>query len=141
MASQNRLEIYKQHQMAQQKYAYFLLAAVGACVGFALTQTKDLALNVSQTPLVIAMLGWGLSFCCGCLHLRLVQTVMHLNILLLRSQQSGHEPSEWEEVERDTMKRARKSGAALSWQLGFFAIGVVAYVYWHISEMIARIPT
>jgi hypothetical protein len=41
-ASDDQMEVYKQHRNAQEKYVYFLLAAAGAAIGFAVNQTKEL---------------------------------------------------------------------------------------------------
>ena len=34
------LELYKQHQASQDRYTYFLLAASGAAIGFAIQQNR-----------------------------------------------------------------------------------------------------
>lgn len=149
MAGGNELEIYRQHITAQQKYTYFLLAAVGACVGFALTQTKDLPFDQSQLPLAIALLGWALSFWCGCVHLKAVQATLYTNMGLIRLQlgrdpNAGHHPELMaygsQVISEIAEKHSSRSSMASSWQLRFFILGVIAYIYWHISEMVARIP-
>lgn len=128
MAGQNELEIYRQHLGAQQKYAYFLLAAVGACVGFALTQTKDASLGLSQIPLAFALLGWGLSFWCGCVHLSAVQATLYTNMGLIRMQ-TGKDPlagsnrglmAYGDKVIREIAeKQGNRSARASSWQFRF----------------------
>ena len=148
MAAQNELEVYRQHVTAQQKYAYFLLAAVGACVGFALTQTKDAILDTTQLPLAMALFGWGLSFWCGCMHLKGLQTVLYANMALIRTQ-SGREPpvghnqaliSYSENIIREiAVAHGNRSAKASLWQFRFFVLGVAAYICWHILEMAWRV--
>jgi hypothetical protein len=40
MPSEQQIEIYRQHRTAQDKYGYFLLAAAGAAIAFAVNQTQ-----------------------------------------------------------------------------------------------------
>ena len=56
------LEVYRQHRVSQDKYAYFLLAAAGAAIAFSLNQTHSAALSRSHWSLAGAGLCWGLSF-------------------------------------------------------------------------------
>lgn len=149
MSGQNGLEVYRQHVGAQQKYSYFLLAAVGACVGFALAQTKDAMLGAYQIPLGLALFSWGLSFWCGCAHLRAVQATLYANMGLIRMQ-SGTDPlvgrdrasmAYGETVIREIAdSHSSRSARASSWQFRFFIIGVSAYIFWHVWQMAARTP-
>jgi hypothetical protein len=41
MPSEQQIEIYRQHRTAQDKYIYFLLAAAGAAIAFAVNQTQN----------------------------------------------------------------------------------------------------
>lgn len=149
MSGQNELEVYRQHIGAQQKYAYFLLAAVGACVGFALTQTKDAYISGNQLPLALVLLSWGLSFWCGCVHLRAVQATLYTNMGLIRMQ-SGTDPltgrdrglmAQGEAVMREIADgHGNRSGKASAWQFRFFTLGMAAYICWHILQMYERTP-
>lgn len=55
-------ELYRAHRTAQDKYTYFILAAAGAAIAFALNQTHDATLSWFKLPLGAAVLCWGLSF-------------------------------------------------------------------------------
>ncbi|NNH18505.1 hypothetical protein HLB01_05555 [Bordetella trematum] len=50
---------------SREKYSYFQLGAAGACIAFALTQSKDQVLGLIHIPLGLALLLWGLSFYFG----------------------------------------------------------------------------
>jgi hypothetical protein len=41
MADDGKLELLRAHRTAADKYTYFLLAAAGAAIGFALNQTRE----------------------------------------------------------------------------------------------------
>lgn len=147
MAGQNELEIYRQHMAAKQKYAYFLLAAVGACVGFALTQTKDASIHIGQIPLAIGLAAWALSFWCGCKHLTSIQATMYTNLGLLKLK-SGRDPIAGTDLElvaygvglaREAVNdHATKAGSTAQWQFRWFIVGVCSYIVWHVLEMASR---
>ncbi len=56
MASSEELEVFKALRSAQDRYDYFLMAAAGAAVAFALNQTHGEALSLSHMPLGGALL-------------------------------------------------------------------------------------
>lgn len=58
--NENFKEIYKQLQTGQDKYIYFLLAATLASLAFAVKQTQTLQLSISQIPLALSVISWGL---------------------------------------------------------------------------------
>lgn len=146
MASDNEMEIYKQHRASQDKYVYFLLAAAGASIAFALNQTKGLPLSTSQMPLALAIAAWGLSFTAGCARVAAVDLMLNLNQDLLRIQTGQHEllshPNEIPVAiasVKEMLERAnRRSVRSLKWQYRFLICGAVSYIGWHIYEMYLR---
>src|SRR5690554_2121292 len=90
MSSDTARAVYSAHRTAQEKYTYFLLAAAGAAIGFAVTRTSDAPLAWSQVPLALAVSEWGLSFFFGCRHLNYVQSTLYANNELLRVQEGRH---------------------------------------------------
>jgi hypothetical protein len=84
MPSEQQIEIYRQHRTAQDKYTYFLLAAVGAAIAFAVNQTQGAKLAWSQLPLGWAVAFWALSFFFGCRQLTYVESTLFANVVLLR---------------------------------------------------------
>lgn len=141
------LELYRQHRTVQSKYAYFLLAAVGACLGYALTQTKEAPISVSQIPLGIAVLAWCASFYLGCRHIRHTELILYSNMQLLKAQH-GNDPVAGRNPElagiaasvyRESIERDGKGSAtAARWQFRSLVFGVGAYVVWHVYEMWLR---
>jgi hypothetical protein len=58
-------ELHKAHRDSAEKYIYFLLAAAGAAIAFAATQTQSATLTWIKLPLGLAVLCWGMSFSAG----------------------------------------------------------------------------
>jgi hypothetical protein len=146
MAGSGEIEIYRQQRQGQDKYIYFLLAAVGASIAFALNQTNDLALASSQWPLGVAIACWAISFLTGCSRLVTIEETLNLNAGLLRVQKGTHEllnhaseipfaakimTDNLENVNRRANRRAR-------WQYQFLVLGAAFYIGWHVHEMYLR---
>lgn len=149
MPSPEQLEVYKQHSATSDKYTYFLLAAVGAAIALTVNQTQGAKLSLSQIPLGIAVLFWGLSFYLGCHHISLVKATLHSNGVLLRVQ-DGEDPMAGRniqaigiasEVMREIIdKQSTGAGRAAAWQFRCLVLGGLAYLVWHILEMWLRTP-
>ena len=86
MASELQRELYRTLREAQDKYTYFLLAAAGAAIGLAVSQTQGARIVWAQIPLALAVLSWGLSFYFGCRHVAYVNSTIYANVELLRVQ-------------------------------------------------------
>lgn len=144
--AENELEIYRQSRQQQDKYTYFLLAAAGACIAFALNQTKGQALQPSHWPLGFAVLSWGASFFMGCRRLHAFEAVLHLNHQLIRVQKGTHELLEHRaeipiaaEAFRKRLDAANDHvGSRARWQFRLLIVGAVAYIGWHTWEMYLR---
>jgi hypothetical protein len=74
-----------------QRHVYFLLAAAGASIGFAITQTKDAALGWVHAPLAAGVVLWGVSFYLGCRSLSYTANAIRLNSELIRVSRGEHE--------------------------------------------------
>lgn len=147
MPTEHQVEVYRQHRAAQEKYVYFLLAAVGAGIALAVNQTQDASLAWSQLPLAIAVLLWALSFYFGCRHLGYVESTLFANAALLNVE-AGEHP----EVGRHTQLMAAAAEGIRSaidsnskwasryarWQFHCLVLGAASYIGWHVYEMFLR---
>jgi len=149
MADDDRTTLFKEHRTAQDKYTYFLLAAVGAAVAFALTQTRDAALVRSHALLGGALALWALSFILGCRQLQYVQSNLYANGELLAVKSSLHPkvPAHPDYIRaasegiRDAMTtNADRAAWSGRWQFRSFVAGALLYIAWHILQMYARSP-
>ena len=141
------IELYRQLRTSQNKYAYFLLAAVGASIAFALNQTQGLSLKSSQIPLAISILLWGFSFFFGCRYLQYVSSTLYANIEILkiesgRHPQVGNHPlvlaAASEGVRSAIESNSETSNNLAKLQFGLLIAGVVFYISWHTLEMWLR---
>jgi hypothetical protein len=139
--------LFEAHRTAQEKYTYFLLAAAGAAIGFAATQTRDALLAWSQAPLALAILAWGLSFFFGCRQIRYVQSSLYANSELLRVQAGRHPKAG---IHPDVIaaasagissameSNAERASFFTRWQFNCLILGAIMYVGWHVLEMYLR---
>jgi len=139
--------LYTTHRAIQDKHVYFLLAAAGASIGFAITRTNDAALHWAQVPLGLAVLCWGLSFYYGCRNVDFTSETVFVNTELLRIR-SGQHPmagvhpqamAVGAEVALKAIDRnSNAAGNALRWQFRLLLLGAVLFVVWHVGEMYLR---
>ncbi len=140
-------QIFKTLRDHQNRYSYFLLAAVGAGIALSIRQTQNSLLSWSLLPLGVAVLLWGISFYCGCRYLAYIAVSLHVNVDLLRAQQGTHS-----EIGRDPMavqagcqilreifeEKSKRANRNSLWQFRFLVAGSLAYITWHILEMYSR---
>jgi hypothetical protein len=143
MSDDVRLHLYQTLQEGQEKYTYFLLAAAGAAIGFAITQTQNTTLAYSQTPLALAVLCWGLSFVYGCRSIWATQNVIQQNYEMLRTKAGLHpvlppDPEFLKWIANRIEEQSKTSGRPSRWQYKFLIAGAVFYIAWHILEMYLR---
>ena len=140
-----RQDIYKATREGQDKYTYFLLAAAGAAIAFAVTQSATATLSWSKLALGLAVLSWAMSFYAGCRQIVDVTNVMRANYDLLRVEEGLHpqfpnHPQVVEVLTEATQEMADKTGRWGAWQFRLLVLGAIAYVLWHVLEMALRTP-
>jgi len=147
MSYESEREVYKALRTGQEKYNYFLLAAAGAAIGFALTQTQNTLISWSKLPLALGVLCWGISFFCGCRHAAYVNAILYANGDLLKVEDGRH-PSVGmhpqmmaaasggirQAIEGNSERASRYAHG----QFRFLVTGAVLYVVWHVLEMYLR---
>ncbi len=144
MPSEHQIEIFRQHRVAQEKYVYFLLAAAGAAIAFAVTQTQGAKLGWLQIPLAMAVFLWALSFYFGCKQLACALSTLFANSGLLQVE-SGEHPDVGTHPQlmtaasrgiRDAIE-THSSRAILfgQWQFRALILGSAFYLGWHVLEM------
>jgi hypothetical protein len=134
-------ELHKAHREGLEKYVYFLLAAAGTAIAFAITQTQTATLSPTKIPLGAAMAFWALSFYCGCRQLLETSGILYQNYQFLRMRGDVNfpgDPNFFEELQADLEKQADKSGTWGKWQFRLLIAGAVLYIGWHIMEMYLR---
>ena len=146
MTGDAKLELYKGHRDAQEKYVYFLLAAAGAAIGFAVTQTQSAQLTYLKLILLFSTIAWGLSFYFGCRHILESVNILQRNYQLIRIRDGLHpefpnDPKFVSSISADLEEQSRLSGRHSARQLKLLILGAVLYVFWHAAETGCRTPS
>jgi hypothetical protein len=137
-------DLHKAHQTGQEKYTYFLLAAAGAAIGFAVQKTEGLKLSWWLLPVALATVSWATSFFFGCKNLLSVQSSISANYNLLQLRQGTHpkQPPHPEFVaaaERGVSSALESNGNKAQfygvWQFRLLIAGAVLFIAWRILEM------
>lgn len=147
MSQDFEMELVKSHKSMKEKSIYFLMAAAGACIGFALTQAKDLKLEWQHAWLATALACWSLSFLFGFWAIRCALAVTWLNGELLQVR-SGKHPlirglaeakNEAANLVLDVIESKNSTLLRVEMlQVSLLILGVVAYVVWQVLLMIQR---
>lgn len=148
MSEESLREVYKQLRTAQDKYSYFILAAAGAAIAFAVNQTQGATLNYSQIPLALAVVSWGLSFYFGCNQLAYVSSTLYANAELLKIEsgihsQVGTNPQLMaiasEGIREAIEHSSTRANRLAHMQFRFLITGAILYIIWHVLEMYLRL--
>jgi hypothetical protein len=140
-------ELYRINQDWIQRQAYFLLAAAGAAIGFAVTQTRTAELEWSQLPLGAAVLCWGMSFYFGCQHLGRMAGIVRSDQELIKIQMglsdlAGRNPAMIalgvETMQKLLQRESEKAGRIFRFQFELLIAGAGFYIAWHVLEMAIR---
>lgn len=139
--------LYGLHRQGQDKVTYFLLAAAGASVAFALTQTKTAVLAYPHALVGLALVAWALSLLRGLQYIWQSDSILQGNMELLKIQSGRHKDlgANLENIEwgSDTLGKVleKSSGRAQRFsrgQFGWLVTGAGFYVAWHVYEMYLR---
>jgi hypothetical protein len=138
-------QLYSAHRESSDKYTYFLLAAAGAAIAFAATQTQTAIISWAKLPLAAAALCWALSFYCGCCQIHQVNNLLQRNFQLLRVKAGNHpqfpnDPQFVQFIEKDMETLSNKSGWWGVHQFRLLIAGAAFYIAWHVAEMAIRTP-
>ncbi|WP_339279088.1 hypothetical protein NYE40_23860 [Paenibacillus sp. FSL W8-1187] len=146
---ENFREVYKQLQTSQDKYVYFILAATLASIAFAIKQSQALPLKMSQIPLALSVVCWGISFFLGCRNREYYNSTLYANSELLRIQSGklphpeyGNHPNYILAASEGILAAIQKNSNKVSNlgrnQMRMFLLGALFYTSWHIIEMYMR---
>ena len=147
MPTDTELELFRTHRSTQDRYCYFMLAAAGAAIAFAVTRSQDMALSYSQIPLAFAVVFWGLSFFAGSMNQRYVLSTLYANMGLLKIQ-NGRQPGigthahmidiASEGVRSAIETKSNRANRYFKWQFYCLILGAVSFVGWDVYEMYLR---
>ena len=137
-------ELRKTHADAQNKYTYFLLAAAGAAIAFAVQKTEGVSLSWWLVPVALATAAWAGSFYCGCQNLSWVGAAVSANYALLQLRQGSHpsQPPHPEVLDAALSGTATALGSNIDkaqayalWQFRLIVLGAAFFIAWRVLEM------
>jgi len=147
MSQDYELALATAAQDMRQRYVYFILTATGACIGFAVTQSRDAHVSLQMIPLALAAIAWAMSFFLGCRALYWKPVSIAHNIELLKAR-SGRNPVAGNHVEAiriavDTFTKnfdqaMSKFAIYVRLQFALFVVGSVLFLAWHALEIWVR---
>lgn len=147
MLSDELKDLVGQHRTEQQKYVYFQLAIAASAIAFTVRMTSKMTASWPMAYLGLAVSFWGLSFYLGCLNRMWNQMTLCANFSLLLLKEGMHpeqpnEPRVLQAVIADikgaTESNSSRAGRYGRWQFRFLIWGGIAFLLWHITELIDR---
>lgn len=129
------------------KYVNVLLVAAAACIGFAVTQTKNEQLSCWLLPWAGALLSWAYSFFVGCAYIFQRSELFNINqrkILVETGKDSQAKSSALIkyalafDLDQQDEKAKQKLAVFLKRQLLCLVSGAILYIIWHVLEMWRR---
>lgn len=139
MSSDIRWEVQKIVTDMRTKYVYFLLAAVGASIGFAITQSKGIKFNLWALPLAVAIGLWALSFIFGCRYLHNNSNAFARRASLVELETSGtsifnnlnHRMNLIENLSELVQSIEASTTRLYRYQFWSFVLGALSFIVWH----------
>lgn len=120
------------HAEEHSKYVYFLLAATGAALGYALQKLDDSTYSPSAWLGLLAISSWLLSFLFGCKHITAIKAAIFCNYELLQiRRKSGSErlvEAAYAAIESVNVQ----ANSFFNWQFRLLALGVVLFTTWRV---------
>jgi hypothetical protein len=147
MSEDSYHEVYRQFRTAQDKYVYFLQAAVGGGIVFALNQTHTSALSWFQIPLAFAVCFWAVGFFLGCRYIAYINSSLYSNFELLKIKEGKHPgigantdaaESAIAGIRDAIVGNSERQSTLAKWQFRCLAYGALSYTIWHVIEMALR---
>jgi len=140
---QEFLDLRKQHNDMFDKYAYFLLAATGAAIGFGLQKLDGLSPGWDSAVCVAAVGLWVLSFYFGLRRIETVMVVVQINaelaMFLTPEMEAQMTDAQVERTEKDASRQLtifnRKNARLMKAQFSLLIAGAVFFMAWRIMQM------
>jgi hypothetical protein len=132
-------ELIAAQREINEKFTYFLLTGAGAGIALAVSQTQGAKLQVSQIPLGLAALTWGLSVVAGCLRVHSHVGLIAANVQFLRECRDMRGGLTAPAKAAETMSQHLDALSRRAWwQFQLLIWGGVFFVTWHVLEMYLR---
>jgi hypothetical protein len=128
---ENKREVRSQFWQQQEKYVYYIIAISVSAIGFAIYKTSGQPLKLSQIPLGLAIISWGLSAFCGLRFLKYVISNLYANSAYLNEKNADKAKGIRKAMDLNSETASKYS----NWQERLFYSGIILFIVWHIFEM------
>lgn len=142
--NEEQKEIKREFNQRQEKYVYYIIALAVSSIGFSIYRTNGQTLKLTQIPLGIAILCWGVSIFCGLKFLQYSISILYSNYhyfeIINGNDSDIGSNDENIKIGVDAFKKAMNinvevAGKYFNWQGILFYLGIVFFIVWHIVEM------
>lgn len=142
--SDELIHLNRVHADGHSKYVYFLLAATGAALGYALQKLDDATLDWTVWLGLGAIACWLLSFLLGCKHVTTIQSAIDTNFQLLQLTNGSHpaQPSSKEELaiawaagKQALTSQNDRAKSFFDWQFRLLALGAFLFTGWRVLAL------
>lgn len=130
--SEELIHLNRIHAEEHSKYVYFLLAATGAALGYALQKLDGSTYSPSVWLALLAIASWLLSFLFGCKHITAIKAAIFCNYELLTLKRNVHSDMLFEAAYAAIQSNNARANLFFNWQFRLLAIGVVLFTAWRI---------
>lgn len=121
------------HAEEHSKYVYFLLAATGAALGYALQKLDGAPYNPLVWFGLASIASWLLSFLFGCRHLTAIKAAIWCNFELLKLDRSAHYQPLFEAAYAAIHSNNERANFFFNWQFRLLAFGIVMFTAWRVA--------
>jgi hypothetical protein len=128
-------KLQEQIHGTREKYAYFLLTAAGACIGYAVEKVAGFSLEWKLAALGLSLIAWAISFWFGCRAIKRNEYGLRYNHARLTAARSPMDKVALDSLMSD---EAGASASSSRWQFRFFVLGGAAFVAWRFLELLPR---
>jgi len=140
-------EIQSQFRNQQEKYVYYIIALSIAAIGFCVYKTSGQEIKMSQIPLGLSVISWGLSVFCGLRFLKYSISILFANntyfeIIKGNYPEIGKNPSLIDAGKSGVKSAINTNSMRATWyfkcQEWLFYLAIILFIVWHILEMILK---
>jgi hypothetical protein len=136
-----KFEIYRSLSQLQEKFVFYVIALNVSAIGFSVYLTLGKPLVLTQIPLGLAVLFWGLSIWFGMNYLKKLVDSKSVNfeMLKLEGARTLINQNEYTAKSNELMKEDQKIFLKIVQYLKYhemlFYAGIVCFIFWHFLEM------
>lgn len=148
--SDELIHLNRMHAEGHSKYVYFLLAATGAALGYALQKLDSSAFDQPVWFGLAAIFCWIVSLFCGCKHITQIQSAILSNSHLLQLQLGSHpmQPDSqqgfeiaWKITSEALETKNNRAQLFANLQFWLLAIGILLFATWRIVILVGTAPS